>query len=396
MRIAYVCPTFYARSETFIRDLALGLAGTEHAVRVFADEVAPYARQDCPGDIVESRFLRRPSVISRALSRANERIRGPRTLSRPVLEHRHARRQLLPLLRDFAPDAIYADYGPTGVLLDPIAAELDRPLVVHFHGYDASAAMVEDAYRQAIASMLVRGRNFIVPSEHMRRLLVVECGSTHRISVIPYAPKTAQVAPVEKTRWPSVVALGRLTAKKNPLAMVEAFRIVRQRIPSARMTMIGEGPQRRAVEERIKSLGLGDAVALHGAMPHDEALRLLGSHWVFAQHSVTAISGDQEGLPVAILEAMSMGIPVVSTIHSGIPEVIIHGETGLLAREHDFEAMADHLESLLADHALRERLSARARRFVSELGARKPRVESVVQLIERAVGDHCPAAGARR
>lgn len=396
MRIAYVCPTFYARSETFIRDLAAGLAGTDHQVRVFADDIAPYAREGCPAEIVESRFLRRPSVLSRALSRASGRIHGPRSLDRTALDLRFAQRHFLPILREFDPDAVYADYGPTGALLDPLASELDCPLVVHFHGYDASAAMVDDGYRHAIASMLGRGRHFIVPSEHMRRLLIVECGATDRISVIPYAPKTAQVPPGEKTQWPSVIALGRLTAKKNPLAMVEAFRIVRHRIPAARMTMIGEGPQREAVKQRIESLGLRDAVELRGAMAHDEALRLLGSHWVFAQHSVTAISGDQEGLPVAILEAMSMGIPVVSTIHSGIPEVIVHGETGLLAREHDFEAMADHIESLLADPALRQRLSARARQFVSELGARKPRIESVVQLIERAVGSHCGVAKARR
>ena len=94
-------------------------------------------------------------------------------------------------------------------------------------------------------------------------------------------------------------------------------------------------------------LNLGDAVTMHGALQHEQALEILARGWVFAQHSVTGINGDQEGLPVSIHESLAMGGPVVSTIHSGIPEAVTDGVNGYLVQEHDFETMADRIVGVL-------------------------------------------------
>jgi glycosyltransferase involved in cell wall biosynthesis len=84
-----------------------------------------------------------------------------------------------------------------------------------------------------------------------------------------------------------------------------------------------------------------------GALPRQEALSIVRKHWVYAQHSVTTRSGDQEGFGISLSEAAMLELPVVSTLHDGIPEQVQDGKTGYLVREHDYEAMAERLEILL-------------------------------------------------
>jgi glycosyltransferase involved in cell wall biosynthesis len=148
-------------------------------------------------------------------------------------------------------------------------------------------------------------------------------------------------------KGPSIAFLGRLTPKKHPVALIEAFRLVNDEIPSATLTLIGDGPERERVEQRIERHGLGDCVTMHGALPHEEALSIVRTHWVYAQHSVTTLDGDQEGFGISLAEAALLQLPVVSTLHDGIPEQVVDSETGFLVREHDYETMAERLVELL-------------------------------------------------
>jgi glycosyltransferase involved in cell wall biosynthesis len=113
--------------------------------------------------------------------------------------------------------------------------------------------------------------------------------------------------------------------------------------------MIGDGPLRDRCEATIAELGLGGRVTLLLAQDNDAVVELLQQASVFAQHSVIAANGDTEGLPVAILEAMASGLPVVSTVHAGIPEAVEHGTTGILVAELDIRGMAEAIAALLDD-----------------------------------------------
>ena len=104
--------------------------------------------------------------------------------------------------------------------------------------------------------------------------------------------------------------------------------------------------------------GMTDRVTLHGALGRDACARLMHRASIFVQHSVTAPNGDTEGLPIVVLEAMASGLPVVSTRHSGIPEAVADGETGLLVAEGDVAGMGAGLARLLADPALAARMGA--------------------------------------
>ncbi|MCH8328093.1 MAG: glycosyltransferase family 4 protein [Candidatus Marinimicrobia bacterium] len=147
--------------------------------------------------------------------------------------------------------------------------------------------------------------------------------------------------------YPSVVFLGRLTGKKNPIALIHAFALVRASVPKAKLTIIGDGPLREKLVKRIEVLGLQSAVTILGVLDQEAAWNEMRHHWIYAQHSVSSISGDQEGFALSLAEAAAHELPVVSTWHNGIPENVIHGETGYLVREFDYEEMG--MEKLTYD-----------------------------------------------
>jgi glycosyltransferase involved in cell wall biosynthesis len=130
---------------------------------------------------------------------------------------------------------------------------------------------------------------------------------------------------------------------------------------------VGAGPLFIAAQHYIQAFRLENRVTLHGVTPNDEVLRLMKRADVFIQHSVTCPeTGDEEGMPVAILEAMAYGLPVVSTFHAGIPEAVVDGKTGFLVEEGDTQSMADRILDLASQPALR----------VSVGGAGRARVET--------------------
>ena len=115
----------------------------------------------------------------------------------------------------------------------------------------------------------------------------------------------------------------------------------------------------KAADHYVQASGLTDSVTLHGALPNDQVRRLMQTADVFLQHSVTdPQTGDEEGLPVAILEAMAEGLPVIATRHAGIPESVLDGVTGFLVDEGDTAAMANRLLDLDGDLMLRNSLGA--------------------------------------
>jgi colanic acid/amylovoran biosynthesis glycosyltransferase len=114
--------------------------------------------------------------------------------------------------------------------------------------------------------------------------------------------------------------------------------------------LVGDGPLLAECQELVRELGLGAKVSFTGALKSDEIARELDHADAFLHHSVEAADGDKEGIPVSIMEAMAMGLPVVSTFHSGIPELIEHGISGFLVEERDIDGYAATLRQLIDSH----------------------------------------------
>jgi glycosyltransferase involved in cell wall biosynthesis len=164
---------------------------------------------------------------------------------------------------------------------------------------------------------------------------------------------------------PMIVTVGQLKEKKGLRHLIDACRILADRGVELECEIVGDGPLRDELAAQIASLGLGDVVRLTGALPHPQVVERYRRASVFVLPCVVAADGDRDGIPNAILEAMAMAIPVVSTPISGIPEVVRDGETGVLVPPAEPVALADALERLLASPAVRTDLGTRAREFVT-------------------------------
>ena len=185
-----------------------------------------------------------------------------------------------------------------------------------------------------------------------------------RLHVIPNAVALERVGPARANRSASalVVAVGRLIEKKGIADLVHACGLLVERGVDVRLEIAGDGPLRIELEQAAARWGAN--VIFHGALPHEAVLALYRRAAVFCLPCVVASTGDRDGLPTSVLEAMALGVPVVTTDVNGLRELVVDGRTGLVVPERDPQALADALARLLGDTALAEQLAAVARQLV--------------------------------
>jgi glycosyltransferase involved in cell wall biosynthesis len=247
---------------------------------------------------------------------------------------------------------ILANYGHGGVLLGPVARALGIPMVVSFHGADASRLASRPEWRRRFETMFSESVLVTGPSAYVvDRLVSLGCPAD-KARVLHYGIRVStDDSSVERMRQGQPVRflfVGRHTPKKYPVGLIRAFhRCVQVLGPGkASLKMIGDGPLSGDVAAAVRDLGLENDVTLAGSLSHDAVLKAYDDADIYVQHSVTAPDGDEEGLPVSITEALAAGVPVVATRHSGIPEVVQEGITGYLVEEHDLEAMGRRMADL--------------------------------------------------
>ena len=158
-----------------------------------------------------------------------------------------------------------------------------------------------------------------------------------------------------------VLFVGRLVEKKGLAYLLRAMAEIQR---SATLVVIGDGPLRPRLEALATELGV--PCEFLGTQSASTVQHWLRRARVLCAPSVIASSGDTEGLPIAICEAQAMGVPVVSTLHAGIPEIVVHGETGLLAPERDSQALTQYILRLLEDDAFWRQCSGRGAERMQE------------------------------
>jgi colanic acid/amylovoran biosynthesis glycosyltransferase len=162
-----------------------------------------------------------------------------------------------------------------------------------------------------------------------------------------------------------LLALGRLVPKKGFSVLIGACRLLHNQGVDFRLTLAGDGPERGKIRELIDREGLADRVSLPGAVPHREVARLMAAAHLLVMPSLIAPSGDRDGIPNVILEALVCGTPVLASAVSGIPEVVIDGDTGWLTAPGDVVALARAVVAALANPEEARRRAGRGRDLVT-------------------------------
>ena len=297
-------------------------------------------------------------------------------------------------------DVVHSHFGPVASNYAFVPELLHAPLVVTFHGYDFSEWPRE--HGSDVYSALFRTASAVtVNSEHARRrVAALGCPPSllHRLNVgidltgHPFRPRVAR--PGEDVR---LVTVARLVEKKGHAVALEAVARMRAATGLAlRYDVVGDGPDRPLLEAWAAELGLGDAVTFHGALASDAVARLLDAAHVFVLASTTASNGDEEGTPVALMEAQARGLPVVSTFHSGIPEVVLHGRSGRLAREGDALALARELQAVVLDPQAWPGMGAAGRAHIEERYDADRLLRQLEDIYEGVASEHRATRHVRR
>lgn len=224
----------------------------------------------------------------------------------------------------------------------------------------------EDVDPAVLARKLDDASGVVTVSDFNRRFLETRYGPAARrvrrvyngldLDEFAYAPPD--------DRPPTIVAVGRLVEKKGFADLISACRILRDRGQTFRCLIVGDGPLDDALRAQIARERLDGVVELGGVRPQEDVQRLIRSAACLAAPCTVGADGDQDGLPTVLLEALALGTPCVATDVTGIPEAVRDGDTGLVVPQRAPAALADALQRLLGDPALRQALAARGRALV--------------------------------
>ncbi len=392
LRIAYILSRFPHLTETFIlREMVL-LRQTGHEVHVFSlFDPLPYpVHQQAKTMLPYTHYS--PLLRSRELVAANLRfllrtpLRYGRALWHAVTLSRHespilARALLLfpkavyfaRVMQQLGVEHVHAHFVWVNGIAAQVAADLIGVTVsLHPHAFGLFMRDPRDVSRQ-----LALADGVITVSEYHRRFIADLCPrwSPAEIAIVHYGVDPREFTPrrPESQGEPiRILSVGSLTAKKGHPYLVEACAMLKERGLRFHCTIVGAGPQRESLEAQIARLGLRDEVTLTGAKTQAEVRELYAHSDIFALACTIAPDGDRDGMPNVLLEAMVTRLPVVTTPVTGIPELVVDGETGLLVPSDDASALADALFRLAEDASLRERLGERGRaKVLSEFDIRR-------------------------
>jgi colanic acid/amylovoran biosynthesis glycosyltransferase len=264
-------------------------------------------------------------------------------------------------LREHRVGMVMGEYLDQFIDFVPILEQMGIPYIVQGHGNDVSASLRVPGMSERFA-VLASARAILTRCEfHRQRLLKIGLPSD-KVHVNPGGVHVPSVPPKRGPRAAKkFLAIGRMVPKKGPIYLLEAFRLAAAMDPDITLDYVGDGELLPAVRQFVDALQLSSRVRVHGAAADDIRQQLLRECGVFVQHSMTdPDSGNEEGLPASIQEAMAYGMPVISTRHAGIPEAVEEGTMGWLVNERDSAGMAEAMVRIASQNGTYEDFGAAA------------------------------------
>ncbi|MCI1898003.1 MAG: glycosyltransferase [Enterobacter sp.] len=273
-------------------------------------------------------------------------------------------------------DLIHAHFAIDGLYALALAQKKNIPMVTTLHGFDVtvsnkdllksrSPAWINYLFRQQRVKDL--GDKFICVSDFIAQQAIKHGFPEHKIvqhyigiDVEKYQPRE------QKDDQGIILHVARLVEKKGTTVLINAIKHVKAKGIETKLIVIGEGPLLAKLKAQVIALSLEENVTFTGALSHSDVMSWMRKASMLVLPSITAKTGDAEGLGMVLLEAAVSGVPVIGTHHGGIPEAIIDEHTGFLVTERDEKTLADRISYLLSNEQKRFEMGKNAREYISE------------------------------
>lgn len=356
-------PVVFSYCATFLPPEMLHVYRQVSGIAAFENWVVTRRRQN-PDRFPYPRVVELRKSPWRWLARIYHRSQGARV---PV--SRAERRHFLQLAAERRPALLHVYLGTEALRVIEVLEHFPGARIVSFHGADLS----NDLDRQSYQRLWSCAELFLSRSDSLRRdLLALGCPAERIRLNFTGVPLSAAATPRVLPRWRQgevvrAVQACRLIAKKGLEVTLEAISLLQQAGVPIELTLAGDGPERVPLERRSAELSWTRPPRWVGFLTEEQLMALYAESHLFLHPSRTTSSGDREGIPNSLLEAMASGLGVVSTRHSGIPEAVEHGVSGWLIEEARTDALTSAIQRILDDPEQFQRVTAGA---IQRIGAR--------------------------
>ncbi|MGY6586774.1 MAG: glycosyltransferase [Wenzhouxiangella sp.] len=381
-RLAYLVSEYPATSHTFILREVIGLRarGFDIVTASVNPDIRPIATvTDEERDERHKTYVIKRHGVRGALAAIGWTLRHhPRGLWRglrvafgraaanPRLSHKHCFHLIEALMvgRWMAQQQarhLHVHFATAGASVASLARRMfPITLSMMVHGPDEFFRINEEHFGDKVASA-----DFVFCISHFARSQTMYHSDPchwHKIDIARLGIEPDVFKPVDRRNHEefSVLCVGRLTPAKGQHLLLEAVARLSTRHPTVKLHLVGNGPNRDALQAHCRTLGLDDQVTFHGALNHDQVRA------IYDRADAFVLPSFAEGIPVVLMEAMAAGLPCVSTRITGIPELISDGVTGFTTAASDVDELVDRLDQLISDPDLREQLGQAGRQRVCE------------------------------
>ncbi|HFP9402811.1 TPA: glycosyltransferase [Raoultella planticola] len=280
----------------------------------------------------------------------------------------------LRLLKESNIELIHAHFAIDALYACEISKKIGVPLVSTLHGFDVTTRNIDFLKSRSPSwinycffshRLKTRGDLFLCVSDFIKKKAIDAGFPESKLLKHYIGIKIDDVCSNEK-KEKVILHVARLVEKKGTTYLIDAIKKIENQLDGYIVKIVGNGPLFDELQSKIEVLGLKKHIEMLGEIPHDRVMQLIKTSSILVVPSVTAKSGDSEGLPTVILEASANQVPVIGTLHAGIPEAIVDEITGYIVGERDTDSLSERIKILIQNDIKRESMGVNARKLMCE------------------------------